>query len=118
MLVILHCYAEGPVDGFHRALDSDQPSVWRRSGHGEAIRIRPRNHGTVVLRRRAKALCELGHAQVFVKVWTLWVIKLVQLLSELSLIAQRQMDCQSHRVLKVNRTRRRSFAFSYPLRDA
>ena len=56
-------------------------------------RIHPGNHRAVVPGRRRKALGELGHAQVFVKLWTLRVIKVVQQLSKFSLITQRQVNC-------------------------
>ena len=103
---------EGAVDRLDRALDSDQPPVWRRGGHGEAVRFRPGNHGVVIFRRRGKALGELGHAQVFVKVWTLRVIQVVQQLGQLGLIAQRQMK-RNLEVAEAHCTHHRSIAVSH-----
>src|SRR5216684_1260647 len=104
---------EGPVDRIHRPLDSDQPPVWRRGSHPEAVRLRPGNHRAIVPRRRAKALGELRHAQVFVKIWTLRVIQVVQYPSQFSLIAQRQLHRKFETLLKSNRIHLRSFAVSH-----
>src|SRR5258708_31690077 len=113
MPVVAYFYMEGPVDRIHRPLDSAQPPVWRRRSHTEAVRLCPGNPRAVVPRRRAKALGERRHAQVFVKVWTLRVIQVVQYPSQFSLIAQRQLHCKFETLLKSNRIHLRSFAVSH-----
>ncbi len=88
------------------------------SGHGEAVRLRPRNHGTIVLRRRGEALGECVHAQVFVEDWTLGVIQFAQQLGKFSLIAQRQVNSQPHGLIGVYCTRSRGFTVGHRARNA